>query len=347
MADLPMSNADDESSYHYDVALSFAGSDREYVEQVADALKAHDLSIFYDRDQQAALWGEDLVELLDAVYRQQSRYVVIFISQAYGEREWTRHERRSAMARALLERRSFVLPARFDDTELPGLRPTVGYLDLRPLQPKDVADLIRQKLQTAEPSPAPDEEVNEFTLFAAELEAGLAHLAPKIADFRMGYASPNDTHLANKDQVAHFTQQRLAAVMPIVNNLERVLAPEHQLRAFGPPGEPGDEATIRHIAASLTRMVEAMLDWALDIRGTSSPEAAQPALWALSRYAEPVVEEHERFVRGYREQIEVLLAAVEADPESEVRLEIRYAPEIPDSMTSEFQRALRRYKRSR
>ena len=39
-----------------------------------------------------------------------------------------------------------LLPARFDDTEIPGLRPTVGYQDLANMSPEQVGELILQKL---------------------------------------------------------------------------------------------------------------------------------------------------------------------------------------------------------
>ena len=41
----------------WDVALSFAGAQREYVGQVAAALKARGVRCFYDADEQVRLWG--------------------------------------------------------------------------------------------------------------------------------------------------------------------------------------------------------------------------------------------------------------------------------------------------
>ena len=48
------------SKNKYDIALSFAGDDRGYVEQVADALKSNGIKVFYDRYERVALWGKDL-----------------------------------------------------------------------------------------------------------------------------------------------------------------------------------------------------------------------------------------------------------------------------------------------
>jgi hypothetical protein len=59
---------------------------------------------------------------------------------------WTRHERRSALARALQEREEYILPARFDATELLGILPTVGYIFLSDKSPIDFGKLILEKL---------------------------------------------------------------------------------------------------------------------------------------------------------------------------------------------------------
>lgn len=130
----------------YEVVLSFAGEDREYVEEVAKILKERGIKLFYDKYEEATLWGKDLVEHLDQVYRGSARYCVMFISKHYATKLWAIHERRSAFAKALQERQEYILPARFDDTEIPGIRPTIGYVDLRTKTPSELVDLILEKL---------------------------------------------------------------------------------------------------------------------------------------------------------------------------------------------------------
>lgn len=44
----------------YDVALSFAGEERPYVEAVADALRNAGVKVFYDDYEKVTLWGKDL-----------------------------------------------------------------------------------------------------------------------------------------------------------------------------------------------------------------------------------------------------------------------------------------------
>lgn len=135
-----------EPDYEYDVVLSFAGEDREYVNAVAEILKKENVKVFYDDFDKVKLWGKDLYTHLDEIYRLKSRYCVMFISKAYKIKLWTNHERESAQARALEEKQEYILPARFDDTEIPGIRPTTGYIDLRKFSPEEFAPLILEKL---------------------------------------------------------------------------------------------------------------------------------------------------------------------------------------------------------
>jgi hypothetical protein len=136
----------DVQDFDYDVCLSFAGEQRAYVEAVADALRTSGVRVFYDEYERVRLWGKDLYEHLDYVYRRAARYCVLFVSKEYAEKLWTSHERRSAQARAFEENREYVLPARFDETELPGLPPTVGYVSLEDTAPNGLAELINTKL---------------------------------------------------------------------------------------------------------------------------------------------------------------------------------------------------------
>ena len=74
------------------------------------------------------------------------QYCIIFISAEYAAKVWTNHERMSAQARAFNERKEYILPARFDDTRIPGLLDTVGYIDLSNTSPSQLSDLAAQKL---------------------------------------------------------------------------------------------------------------------------------------------------------------------------------------------------------
>ena len=130
----------------YDVALSYAGEDRLYVDAVAKALAAANVRVFYDRYETVDLWGKNLYQHLSSVYSVRARYCVPFISKAYASKLWARRELESAQARAFEENREYILPVRFDDTELPGLHSTTCYIDLRTIGPDELAALIIRKV---------------------------------------------------------------------------------------------------------------------------------------------------------------------------------------------------------
>ena len=156
---------DAESGHRWDVALSFAGAQHDYVEQVARVLAKSGVRCFYDADEQIELWGKYLAEELPAIYGEQAAAVVVFVSAEYAARDWTRHERRAALNRAVRERREYVLPARFDDTLLPGLLSDMVTVDLRTRTPQQFAAMIVEKL-TALGITTPDHAVHAGNLDA-------------------------------------------------------------------------------------------------------------------------------------------------------------------------------------
>jgi len=135
------------SRYDFDIAVSFAGEDREVVQQYCDILSSNRLKVFYDKYERIGLWGANLYDKLDEVYRTKALCCVIFISKHYAAKVWTNHERKSAQARALQENREYVLPVRLDDTEIPGIPPTIGYIDLREISVEKLAEMTVQKVR--------------------------------------------------------------------------------------------------------------------------------------------------------------------------------------------------------
>ena len=132
--------------FQFDVALSFAGEDRNYAEQLADALLAENLRVFYDRYEQTQLWGKDLYQHLQAIYRDKARYCVILASKAYARKLWTKHELKQAQARAFQESREYLLPVRLDNTKIPGVPETIGYIDVRTMPVYEIAWMLAAKV---------------------------------------------------------------------------------------------------------------------------------------------------------------------------------------------------------
>jgi hypothetical protein len=141
-------------TFRYDVAFSYAGEDREYVERVARAVEGR-IRIFYDRHEQIGLWGKNLYTHLSEIYGNGARFCVMFLSASYARKVWTNHERETAQARAFSDRETYLLPARFDDTTIPGLLETTAYVDLRSMTPEAFAELLVEKVHGGPAVPPP------------------------------------------------------------------------------------------------------------------------------------------------------------------------------------------------
>jgi hypothetical protein len=144
--------------YKYQVALSFAGEDRVYVNRVAELLKENNIKVFYDKFEQVDLWGKDLGIHFDYIYRRDSQYFIPFISKHYKEKIWTNYEVRTAIARAIENKEEYILPVKFDDTELDGIRSTLGHIDISKMSPEEMATLIIKKLGSEANIPLPEKE---------------------------------------------------------------------------------------------------------------------------------------------------------------------------------------------
>lgn len=132
----------------YDVALSFAGEDREYVDAVAHALRRKGLRVFYDLFEEADIAGRNLVDHLSQIYQKKARLCVVFVSHAYASKPYPRLERQSAQARAFESEEPYIIPVRLDDAEIPGLLPTVAHLSKK--TPENLSHLIASKLMLTE-----------------------------------------------------------------------------------------------------------------------------------------------------------------------------------------------------
>jgi hypothetical protein len=94
------------------------------------------------------LLGKDLAAHFSQIYGKEASYCAIFISRNYTRKAWPQFERQHAQARALTIKREYILPLRLDDSEVPGLSSTIGYIDIRGMTPAAVAEILFRKLRS-------------------------------------------------------------------------------------------------------------------------------------------------------------------------------------------------------
>jgi hypothetical protein len=129
----------------YQLALSYAARDRDYVEPFAAELEKRGV-VFFDPWTAPEVLGEYAPAELQRIYQEDTQHVILFISESYVSDLATKPERRAALDRAL-EVDAFALPARFDNSAVPGLSPNVRYERVsrdgrRGLAPAQFADRV-------------------------------------------------------------------------------------------------------------------------------------------------------------------------------------------------------------
>jgi len=96
----------------YDVALSFAGADREIAEKIFLGLSQREISVFYDFNEQSSILGLLVEDYLAPIYRSESRYIIALLSKNYPTKFWTKFESDNFKGRF---GEHAVIPIRFSD----------------------------------------------------------------------------------------------------------------------------------------------------------------------------------------------------------------------------------------
>ncbi|MEU5290465.1 TIR domain-containing protein [Streptomyces umbrinus] len=134
----------------YDLAVSFAGEQRPYVEQVVEACKGRQLTVMYDRDQSIHLWGRNLITGFRGAYNgSQARYVAPFLSREYLAKPYPMDEFRAMLVPAIENPDDYLLPVTFGDVVVPPelLSPAVGLLRCEDYTPQALAQAFEQRIR--------------------------------------------------------------------------------------------------------------------------------------------------------------------------------------------------------
>jgi hypothetical protein len=138
-----------ERDHRFDVAISFAGEDRDFARRLATALR-RTFDVFFDEFFVAEMVGRSLSEYLEKVYSTEASHCVILISEHYTKKPFTNHEKRAALSRLLVDS-GYLIPIRFDDSKLTGLPEDTCYLDARKMSLRAIVRIIIQKITADKP----------------------------------------------------------------------------------------------------------------------------------------------------------------------------------------------------
>ncbi|MGF1839659.1 TIR domain-containing protein [Vibrio atlanticus] len=143
------SKAVDITKHIFDVAFSFPGDVRDYVQELAAEVERElgPHTYFYDNNYKAQLARPSLDLLLQDIYNNRSRLLVVFLCEKYQEKDWCGVEFR-AIREILMDRDDQkIMFVRMDDGKVEGVFKTDGYIDGNTHTPRDVASFIRERIE--------------------------------------------------------------------------------------------------------------------------------------------------------------------------------------------------------
>jgi hypothetical protein len=241
-----------------------------------------------------------------------------------------------------------------DDTDLPGLLPTVGFADARITGLDGIINILREKLGQERvaatyagrvPETQADIELLialrpdfwEHWLYAGALRVGLGALETKYRDYEMGFAPQSGDAYFGRDAF-DFLRTAPAIAESLVGNFNAIFKPEVQSRAFGEPGEPGDPERLLHLAKRFIDVYESFLDEAARLRGAALPEDFRDAQVAAAEFGGEAIEQIRAFVAEVVEQMSGLpeLAAGHADDDEPLSLHLTITLTVNDAVTQRF-----------
>ena len=137
----------------FDVALSFPGESRDYIEKVAAKLN-RDLGpyrVFYDNYFKSQLAMPNLDTKLQDLYGNRSRLIVVFLSKHYQEKKWCGIEFRAIRSILNARKDEQIMLVRNDSSDVEGIFDHDGYIDAETHSAEEVADFIIERVQLLDP----------------------------------------------------------------------------------------------------------------------------------------------------------------------------------------------------
>lgn len=136
------------SNHYFDVALTFAGEHRKYVEATVYELQRFidKNQIFYDNNYKSQLARPSIDILLQDIYKNRSKLVVVFVCEKYQEKEWCGVEFRVIREMIKEKKEDKIMYIKLNEGHVDGIFSIDGYIDGRENTPREVADFIYQRI---------------------------------------------------------------------------------------------------------------------------------------------------------------------------------------------------------
>ena len=143
-----VAKAVDISTHSFEVGLSFPGEVRPLVEEVAGHLERlmGPNAYFYDNNYVSQLARPSLDALLQDIYRNRSKLIVVWLSADYQRKNWCGIEFRAIRDIIAEREHKRIMFIRTDDGAVDGVFATDGYVDARQHDPARLAAFIQERV---------------------------------------------------------------------------------------------------------------------------------------------------------------------------------------------------------
>lgn len=205
-------------SKEFDLAFSFAGEDRPYIEEVKVECEKLGLSVYYDQDRLIDQWGKSFIGEQREVYSgNKTKHFVPFISKNYFSKPIPTDEFKSALMESTKNSR-YILPIKLDSSEVSAeyLHHDTQYLKKDDYSPQQLAGALKYIVDSGK-EPAKDIE----KLLTDELSLSLPNIIPRSYS-KFEEAEGLLTYLADKFE-KHLPLLKDEGYVPIVRkNSEKI-----------------------------------------------------------------------------------------------------------------------------
>jgi hypothetical protein len=133
--------------FRFDVALSFAGAQRDFARRLRNELRKQKLRVFFDEDFEHEMLGNDGQIYLRRIYGIESRTCAVLVSPEYDQRMWSQLERETIQSRELRGDTGALIPVLVDSYHPEWLPAGRIYYDASKKSLARLARILRRRLQ--------------------------------------------------------------------------------------------------------------------------------------------------------------------------------------------------------
>jgi hypothetical protein len=177
----------------------------------------------------------------------------------------------------------------------------------------------------------------EYMYFASEIARGIQECQPRYLEYQSQTTSPTGESVVDPGANARALTDELSAS---VAQVDQVFNPTVLERAFGAPGEPGNEAAIRSAAASICSIYAEMISWGIRVRSFDVDSGWRPVYAALSKCVGLPLHQVQDFSAALSAGVSRVVTHIRSGNESSEPLNLTLTLTIDPNATAEFNAAL-------